>query len=293
MSWTCFLEKLQTFKQNLNEIETHNAKQGVTYELGLNEYADMTWAEFQDHFHLKDPQHCSATDTIKVRSRQEPPTSFDWRTKNVITPVKNQGHCGSCWAFSSTGALEAHHAIKHKQLVSLSEQQLVDCAGNFDNHGCKGGLPSHAFEYVHYQGGIQGEQTYPYEGVDSPCRFHKEGVLVNTKRSVNITEGDEKGILSATADIGPISIAYQVVSDFRFYKKGVYTSAVCKNGPMDVNHAVLVVGYNTTSAAEGNTPYWIIKNSWGTSFGIDGYFWMVRDKNMCGIAVCSSYPEVV
>jgi cathepsin H len=100
----------------------------------------------------------------------------------------------------------------------LSEQQLVDCAGAFDNHGCNGGLPSHAFEYVHYQGGIQSEQTYPYEAVDRPCRFKQEAVVVKTVRSVNITEGDETGIEHAAAQIGPVSIAYQVVSDFRFYK---------------------------------------------------------------------------
>jgi len=285
-----YQQKLQIFKDNLNEIETHNAKQGVTYELGLNEYADMSWEEFKDNFKLNAPQHCSATNTIKYRANKQVPKSVDWRTKNVVTPVKNQGHCGSCWTFSSTGALESHNAIKNKKLLPLSEQQLVDCAGAFDNHGCNGGLPSQAFEYIHYAGGIQGEDTYAYEGVDRPCRFNKQHVLVQTKQSVNITEGDEPGIVNAVADVGPVSIAYQVVSDFRFYKKGVYSSAVCKNGPMDVNHAVLVVGYNTT---EANEDYYIIKNSWGTSFGIDGYFWMIRDKNMCGIAVCSSYPDVV
>jgi cathepsin H len=97
-------------------------------------------------------------------------------------------------------------------LYSLSEQQLVDCAGNFDNHGCNGGLPSHAFEYVHYQGGIQTETTYPYEAVDRPCRFKADSVVVKTVRSVNITSGDEDGIVTATAEAGPVSIAYQVVS---------------------------------------------------------------------------------
>ncbi|KAL0483306.1 cathepsin H [Acrasis kona] len=171
----------------------------------------------------------------------------------------------------------------------LSEQQLVDCAGAFDNHGCSGGLPSHAFEYIHYQGGLQNETTYPYEAKDGKCRFNEKNVVVRTKGSFNITRGDEEGMLHALAEVGPVSIAYQVASDFRFYKKGIYNSVVCKSGPLDVNHAVLAVGYDT---AEDGTPYWIVKNSWGTSFGLGGYFHIVRGKNMCGLAVCSSYPLI-
>lgn len=143
--------RFNVFKQNIKEIDSHNEKPDQTYELGTNEYADMTWDEFKEHFNLGAPQHCSATDTVKIPASNDLPKAVDWRSKNVVTPVKNQGRCGSCWTFSSTGALESHNAIKNKKLVSLSEQQLVDCAENFDNHGCRGGLPSHAFEYVHYQ----------------------------------------------------------------------------------------------------------------------------------------------
>jgi cathepsin H len=237
-----------------------------------------------------DPQHCSATSKGNYQmSKEQIPAdnAVDWRRNGVVTPVKNQGSCGSCWTFSSTGCLESMTAIKTGKLLSLSEQQLVDCARNFDN-GCNGGLPSHAFNYVLYNGGIQSEGDYPYTGRDGKCKFDKTKVVATVKDEVNITEGAEDELLDAVTSKGPISIAFQVASDFRFYSTGVYDSTVCKSGPMDVNHAVLTVGYNSTSTK----PYWIIKNSWGATWGINGYFWMVRNKNMCGIATCASYPVV-
>jgi len=215
--------------------------------------------------------------------------ALDWRQKGVVSAVKNQGSCGSCWAFSTSGALESQDAIKTGTIKLVAEQQLVDCAkGPFKNQGCRGGLPSQAFQYVMWAGGIQGSASYPYTARDGTCKFDKTKVVVTIKDEVNITQGSETELLDAITKT-PVSVAYQVSSDFRNYRSGVYDSTQCKSGPMDVNHAVLAVGYNSTTGS-GAKPYYIVKNSWGTSFGIQGYFWMVRGKNMCGVATCAAYP---
>jgi len=261
----------------------------LSYTLGVNEYSDLTWQEFSSQY-LMAPQHCSATEgnyrVQGVAANADP--AIDWRSKGVVTPVKNQGGCGSCWAFGTTGAVESHWALSSGALMSLSEQQLVDCAGAFGNMGCNGGLPSQAFEYIKYVGGIEKGDDYKYTGRDGSCKFSAAKVAAKVTGEVNITEGAESDLFDAVTNAGPVAIAFQVVSDFQSYRSGVYDSTRCKKGPLDVNHAVLVVGYNTDSAS--GKPYWIVKNSWGTSFGIGGYFLMVRNKNMCGIATCASYP---
>lgn len=219
------------------------------------------------------------------------PESKDWRDMDAVSPVKNQGKCGSCWTFSTTGALESHYKLKHGgEFVLFSEQNLIDCAQAFDNHGCNGGLPSHAFEYVHYNGGLDTEETYPYHGVEEKCKFNNHHVGVNVESSVNITAQNEHELKGAVGTVGPVSVAFQVSSDFRFYKSGVYSSKQCKSGVTDVNHAVLAVGYGTVMNT--NQPFWIIKNSWGVTWGMSGYFEIERNSNMCGIADCASYPNV-
>jgi len=269
-------------------IEETNA-QNLSYTLGVNAYSDLTWEEFSAQY-LMAPQHCSATEgnyQVKgVNGKADP--AIDWRTKGVVTGVKNQGGCGSCWAFGTTGAVESHWALSTGKLLSLSEQQLVDCAGAFSNMGCNGGLPSQAFEYIKHAGGIELGTDYVYTGRDGTCRFNAAKIAARVTGEVNITEGAESELFDAVTNSGPVAIAFQVVGDFQSYRSGVYDSTRCKSGPMDVNHAVLVVGYNTDTAS--GKPYWIVKNSWGTSFGMAGYFNMVRNKNMCGISTCASYP---
>jgi cathepsin H len=234
------------------------------------------------------------------------PSHVDWREKGVVSEVKNQGHCGSCWTFSTVGCLEAHLALKYDawRAPRLSEQQLVECAQDFDNHGCEGGLPSHAFEYVRGAGGLSTEFSYPYLGVDGKCRFNKSatpetapfrpssaGVGVEVPGgSVNISQGDEAALKYFLATRGPVSVAFQVASDFRHYESGVYTSTVCKSGPKDVNHAVLAVGYGTDPVS--GLEYWTIKNSWDYSFGMEGFFKIEAMKNMCGVADCAAFPDL-
>jgi len=279
-------QRLQVFADNLKLIEETNAAD-KGFMLDVNEFADATFEEFSQR--LSHPQaDCSATTSetlLEMLEGHKEPKSQDWREKGIVSPVKNQGHCGSCWTFSTTGALEAAYALEFGSILSLSEQQLVDCAQAFDNHGCSGGLPSHAFEYVKYNGGIDLEVMYPYEGKNgTACHYKPEGAAVFVKDVVNITEGDEKMLKDAVGVVKPVSVAFEVVSDFRFYKNGTYTSSECRKAPSTVNHAVLAVGYH-------HDHYWIIKNSWGPEWGMDGYFHMGPiGSNMCGIATCSSFP---
>lgn len=216
------------------------------------------------------------------------PETWDWTKKGQVSPVKDQGQCGSCWTFSTIGCLEAAHLIKYGILATYSEQQLVDCAGDFDNFGCDGGLPSHAFEYINSAGGIASEEAYPYFAVDQACTVDPADFILKVGHSVNITEGDETE-LKASVYQQPVSVAFQVADDFSGYTSGVYSSTICQNGPNDVNHAVLAVGYGN----ENGVDYWLIKNSWGTDWGMDGYFKIERGVNMCGIAECNSYPESI
>jgi cathepsin H len=221
------------------------------------------------------------------------PASWDWRDFGVVTPVKAQGHCGSCWTFSTVGCLESHYMLAYGQFRNLSEQQLVDCAGAFDNHGCNGGLPSHAFEYVKYAGGITGEQDYPYvANMSKGCDPNNINPWVGVEGgSVNITAGDEGELRDALFQKGPVSVCFQVVAGFRDYTTGVYNSTVCNKTADWVNHAVLAVGYGTDTAT--TLDYWIVKNSWGATWGDKGFFKIQRGTNTCGIATCNSYPQKV
>eukprot|EP00475_Leptophrys_vorax_P039699 TRINITY_DN7208_c0_g1_i1.p1 TRINITY_DN7208_c0_g1~~TRINITY_DN7208_c0_g1_i1.p1 ORF type:complete len:294 (+),score=26.08 TRINITY_DN7208_c0_g1_i1:129-884(+) len=224
------LHRYSIFSQNWELINERNAA-NLPYKLEINEFADISWEEFKQH-KLGASQNCSATRGNHVLSSfKSPPSHKDWRTEGIVSPVKNQGHCGSCWTFSTTGALEAAYLQKTGNLVSLSEQQLVDCAVDFNNHGCNGGLPSQAFEYVKYNGGIDTEDAYPYLAHNDACHFSPERVGVQVSHVVNVTEYDEAGLLDAVAFVRPVSIAFEVVDGFRFYKSGVYVSDVCKSGP--------------------------------------------------------------
>jgi len=174
----------------------------------------------------------------------------------------------------------------------LSEQNLIDCAGDFNNNGCNGGLPSQAFEYIRFNDGINLESVYPYEGVDNLCRYNESYAAIGaTVKDVhNITAYDEDGILEAVASRGPVAIAFQVISGFSLYTGGVYSVDNCGTTTDDVNHAVLAVGYGTDWIS--GLPFWTVKNSWSAEWGVDGYFYIERGVNMCALSACASYPIV-
>lgn len=208
----------------------------------------------------------------------------------MVSPVKDQGNCGSCWTFSTVGAMESHWNILGKgRNLTFSEQQLVDCAGDFENYGCDGGLPSQAFEYIKHVGGLESDLTYPYKGVDNPCTHRPEISVAHCRYgSYNITQGDENEAAERLYNAGPISVAFEVLDDFISYAGGVYAVKNCGTGTMDVNHAVLATGFGE----ENGKKFWNVKNSWGTDWGVNGYFKIERGTNMCAIAQCNSYPLI-
>lgn len=186
--------RFKVFERNLKQYIAHNLKNSG-WEQGINDFSDMTWQEFKGAY-LMAPQNCSATNNFLSTAKPAAlnyPTSFEWNSYGVVTPVKNQGSCGSCWAFSTVGTLEAHWRILGKGSdVFFSEQQLVDCARAFENYGCEGGLPSQAFEYIKHAGGIQGGDTYPYTARDGVCVFNVSKAVGRIRYgSYNITAGSE------------------------------------------------------------------------------------------------------
>ncbi|XP_071355580.1 pro-cathepsin H [Trachinotus anak] len=281
-------ERLQIFTENKRRIDKHN-EGNHSFTMRLNQFSDMTFSEFRKSFLWSQPQNCSATRGNYLSSNGPYPDSIDWRKKgNFVTDVKSQGGCGSCWTFSTTGCLESVTAITTGRLTPLSEQQLVDCAQDFNNHGCNGGLPSQAFEYIVYNKGLMTEKDYPYTAIEGVCKYQPQMAAAHVKDVMNITAYDEMGMVDAVGKRNPVSFAFEVTEDFMHYHQGVYTSTKCHNTTDKVNHAVLAVGYGE----ENGTPYWIVKNSWSSSWGIDGYFLIERGKNMCGLAACSSFPLV-
>jgi len=283
------------WENNLKIVNDHNLEADLgahTYWLGMNAYADMTNAEFNRVMNgfnstLRAQQNQN-TRVFNYDASVQVPDSVDWRTQGYVTPVKDQGQCGSCWAFSSTGSLEGQHYAKTKQLVSLSEQNLVDCSRKQGNMGCNGGLMDQAFTYIKENNGIDTEKSYPYEAVDQTCRFKAADVGATDTGFTDIQSKSEKALEQAVATIGPISVAIDAShSSFQLYKRGVYNEARCSQTQLD--HGVLAVGYGSESSQD----YWIVKNSWGTSWGQQGYIQMSRNKNnQCGIATMSSYPTV-
>lgn len=282
------------WERNLKFIEKHNAEadNGVhTFRVAMNQFGDMTNEEFRrqmNGYRMSDKSTVEDRDYF-VPENVEIPDSVDWRTQGYVTPVKDQGQCGSCWAFSSTGSLEGQNFKATGKLVSLSEQNLVDCSGNQGNQGCNGGLMDQAFTYIKVNKGIDTEKSYPYEAVDGSCRFKKANVGATDKGFKDVQSGDESDLTNAIATIGPISVAIDASQDsFQFYSSGVYYEPDCSSTELD--HGVLAVGYGKDSKGK---EFYIVKNSWAATWGDKGFIMMSRNKdNNCGIATAASYPLV-
>ena len=284
-----FETEFSNWKENRDFIRQHNAK-NLGYTLELNQFAGNHYSSWKQrpsaNIHmpkrkLELPEEAAVDDAAL-------PASVDWRKKGVVTGVKNQQQCGSCWAFSATGSMEGQHALKTGKLVSLSESQIVDCDTHGNDHGCMGGWMDGAFEYVIANKGIDDEKDYPYVPEDDNCTFRRADVAAKFSGFHDVT-GGEAGLKKAVATIGPISVAIDASNtDFQFYNDGVYYNPDCSKTILD--HGVLAVGYGTT---KNGTDYWVVKNSWGGAWGKKGYILMARNRNnSCGIATQPSYPIV-
>lgn len=285
------LNRFLIFRENLELIIKHNEeynKGNKSYYLGINERTDLTTREIisSNGFMQRQNRLYDCSSFLKP-SNVEVPDEMDWRTKGYVTKVKNQGQCGSCWSFSTTGSLEGQLYKKTGKLIPLSEQQLIDCSGSYGNMGCQGGLMDPAFAYIKHAGGIMSETDYPYKARKGKCHDTDKSKFVGTVTGCkDITQGNESSLQVAVATVGPVSVAINAGDTFRHYRGGVYDEPSCHAAGL--NHAVLVVGYGTKES-----DYWTVKNSWGSSWGQQGYILMSRNKkNQCGIASKASYPLV-
>lgn len=282
------MKRKQIWEKNLKLITTHNIEysQGKhTYDLAMNHLGDMTSEEVvQTMTGLRVPSNRQSNNTYEPDWTTRIPKYIDYRKKGYVTPVQNQGACGSCWAFSSVGALEGQLMKKTGDLVSLSPQNLVDC--DADNYGCQGGYMTNAFGYVRDNNGIDSDAIYPYIGQDEGCLYKPSGKAAGCNGFKEIPIGDEKALKRAVAQVGPVSVSIDASQpSFQFYSKGVYYDKNCD--PEGINHAILAVGYGNLKG----TKHWIVKNSWGTQWGRKGFALLARDKkNACGIANLASFP---
>ncbi|XP_059281803.1 senescence-specific cysteine protease SAG39-like [Lycium ferocissimum] len=283
-------KRFKIFKDNVEYIEFVNKAGTRPYKLGINEFADLTNEEFiagRNGYKISSHKKWPKITSFKYENVTAPAT-MDWRTKGAVTGIKDQGQCGCCWAFSAVAATEGINKIRTGKLISLSEQELVDCDTSSDM-GCEGGLMDDAFKFIIKNHGLTTESNYPYEGTDSTCKTSKESNhAAKITGYEDIPANSESALLKAVAN-QPTSVAIDASgSDFQFYSNGVFTGE-CGT---ELDHGVTAIGYGETS---DGSKYWLVKNSWGTSWGENGYIRMKRDvdaeEGLCGIAMQASYPS--
>ncbi|CAL5082957.1 unnamed protein product [Urochloa decumbens] len=294
-----YARRLRVFAANLARAAAHQALD-PTARHGVTPFSDLTREEFEARLtgvraggdvqrlvRGSMPAAAPATEAEVARL----PASFDWRDKGAVTGVKTQGACGSCWAFSTTGAVEGANFLATGKLLDLSEQQLVDCdhtcsavARNECDNGCSGGLMTNAYGYLMECGGLMESSTYPYTGSPGACRFDPAKVAVRVANFTAVpAAGGEVQIRAALVRRGPLAVALNAAF-MQTYVGGVSCPLVCPRAW--VNHGVLLVGYGARGFAAlrlGYRPYWVIKNSWGEQWGEKGYYRLCRGSNVCGV----------
>jgi len=276
------------WKKDTEEVAEHNALYGHEFTQAVNQFSDLTKEEYKKYYlsGYIPAKEGESESTLYVPTNEPIPNEVDWRDQGYVTEVKNQGRCGSCYSFSATGALEGQWMKSHGQLPSLSEKQIVDCSGRFGNMGCQGGRFQSSWQYIASAGGIESEQSYPYQPQKGWCRFNRQNVVARCSGSRGVSSGSESALTNALGSVGPVSVAIDASPDsFRRYRSGVHYSYSCSSSRM--NHAVLAVGYGS----EGGQDYYLVKNSWSTQWGAGGYIKMARNRgNNCGIASDAAFP---
>jgi len=300
------LERRATFDANVVAINLHNARHDrgeVTYRQKLNAFGDLSPEEFTEMYVRPAPEDLMLP---FVPDTPLPPTTLkeiDWRTKGAVTPIKSQGVCGSCWAFSAIQAVEGAYFIETGALRELSVQQVMDCSrGCDDSCGCNGGLMGAAFNYIIANGGINSNDDYNYTQISIPCDTYEEKrVVAKIEKYARVPARNESQLMAAVAQ-QPVSVGVWGITIFQFYSSGILTNDPACGGGDQLDHAVLAVGFGTGKLDNGTLmDYWTVKNSWGTGWGEDGYIRMERnvldtfgqDSGLCGIAHLPSYPVVL
>jgi C1A family cysteine protease len=272
------------FKKTLTALSQENSKNDNTFRVAANKFADWTPAEYRRMLAYK-PLRGNVTPVVDTPVSI--PTSIDWRTEGAVNPVKDQGQCGSCWAFSAVGAMESRIKVKTGTLPSLSEQQLVDCAGGiYENQGCNGGDMGTAMDYAHDKG-MESEAVYPYTAMDGNCNYDSSKVIARPVSRANVTPNNAVALKTAIA-AGPVSVAIEADTFvFQFYSGGILNSKACGT---NLDHGVVAVGYGV-DPSKGE--YYIVRNSWGSSWGVKGYIniAVVDGAGICGIQMEPVYPN--
>merc|ERR1712142_1314435 len=270
------------WQKTVEEVELHNAMYGHEFTQAVNHLSDLTEEEYKE-FYLSGYRMADKPDNATLFV---PTNDVDWRQQGLVTGIKNQGRCGSCYSFSATGALEGAWAKNRGSLPNLSEKQIVDCSGPYGNHGCQGGRFQSSWQYLQSCGGSESESAYPYQPRKGWCQFDAGQIVARVSGYQNVQ--GESSLTQAIGSVGPVSVAIDAGRpSFRNYRGGVYYDPSCSSYRM--NHAVLAVGYGS----EGGRDYYLVKNSWGYSWGAGGYIKMSRNRgNNCGIASDAAYPTV-
>ncbi|XP_070495090.1 cathepsin L-like [Chironomus tepperi] len=292
----------RNFGTTLRMIENHNADSSSTFKMDLNKFADEDPAKLRKITTNPAPQTPlmmgRAIGIINETRYPVGPPNVDWRSSNCITPVKDQSFfCNSCYAFSGVAALEAHWCLKTGRLVTMSEQQIIDCSYNaiYGNWACDGGSQATAYVNIQNIGGIQSDLTYPYLETYShpnrfPCLFNKTKVVATTSGYWRIRPNREAALANIIAIAGPVSAAMNgSTPSFWYYSSGVYSDPQCTPS---TSHSVLIVGYGTDYSVSPPMDYWLCKNSWSSDWGDNGYFKIQRGVNMCGISGFLIFPDI-
>ncbi|CAH0753422.1 unnamed protein product [Bemisia tabaci] len=282
------INRKEIFRQNLRFIHSKN-RANLGFQMAVNHLADRSEMELKALRGRKYSAGYNGGLPFPYDAEKEiadVPETLDWRLFGAVTPVKDQSVCGSCWTFGTTGTVEGAFFLKYKYQVVLAPQALVDCSWGYGNNGCDGGEDYRAYKWIQKHGGLPTEEDYPYLGADGFCHVNNSRLFGGISGYVNVTVNDEKALKVALFKKGPISISIDASPrTFTFFSNGIYDDPDCKNGVDELDHSVLLVGYGSLNGKE----YWLVKNSWSTYWGNDGYILISPVNNICGVTTAPTY----